>query len=78
MLEADALNRVSELDVDPEVVAVELELVALPEGPIRLDLKTERRDAAVDVERPMHVAIGMSVEIDHLRWLSERGSVVLD
>jgi hypothetical protein len=28
MLEADAIERIGELDVDPEVVAIELELVA--------------------------------------------------
>ena len=48
MLEADALDRVGELDVDAEVVRVELELVAGAVRMVAVDGHHQRGDVAVD------------------------------
>ena len=51
MLEADALQRVVQLDVDAEVVGIELELVAGPDAAVLVDVHRERRDRASKVSR---------------------------
>src|SRR5687768_9034199 len=76
MLEADAVQRVGELDVDAEVVAVELELVAGVERLVLGDVEREGRDRAVEGELPVVVAVGLGVEGDH--WVTlERSSARL-
>jgi hypothetical protein len=47
MLEADAVERVVQLDIHPEVVAVELELVARPDSAVFIDGQRDRGDGAV-------------------------------
>ncbi len=65
MLEADAIQRIVQLDVDAEVVAVQLELVAGGDALVLGDVERECRDGAVARELPVVVAVGMRFEIDH-------------
>ena len=65
MLEADALQRVGELDVDAEIVGVEFELVVVrPQAGVFLDVHRQRRDRAVEGELPVLVLIGRGFERD--------------
>ena len=66
MLEADAVQRVGELDVDAQVVAVELELVARRERLVLGDVERERGDRALAGEFPVVVAVGLGLEGDHV------------
>ena len=65
VLEAQPLDRVGELDVDADVVAVELQLV-VPEAPLGLDVHRQRRDVSVDREAPVHVVVGVGLEAQAL------------
>ena len=62
MLEADAVQRVGELDVDAEVVAVQLELVAWLERLVLGHVEVERGHRSVEGELPVVVAIGLGLE----------------
>ena len=53
VLEADALDRVGELDVDAEVVRVELERVAGDESAVLSHVEREARHVAVERELPV-------------------------
>ena len=53
VLEADALDRVGQLDVDAEVVRVQLEPVVGPEAGVFLHVHRERRDRPVERELPV-------------------------
>ena len=66
MLEADALYRVVQFDVDAEVVGVELELVAFADAAVLGDVQGQRGDGAVEGELPVPVAgrFGPVVDID--------------
>ena len=64
MLEAQPLDRVGELDVDAEIVGIELELVALEQRALLVDVHHQRGDVAVDRELPMAIARGLGLEID--------------
>ena len=64
VLEAQPLDRVGELDVDAEVVAVELELVARAQPAVVLDVHDQPGDGAVDRELPVVVAGGVGLEAD--------------
>ncbi|SRR5258708_2879880 len=48
MLEADAVERVVQLDVDAEVVAVELELIARHQPLVLIYIQSERGNRAVE------------------------------
>ena len=56
MLEADALNRISQLDVDAEVVRVQLELVVGREPAVLLHVHRQRRDRTVERQLPVAIA----------------------
>ena len=58
MLEAEALDRVGELDVDAEVVGVELQPVVRRQPGVFLHVHRQRRDRAVERELPVPVAVG--------------------
>src|SRR5437660_11736747 len=78
MLEANALQRIGELDIDAKVVRVELQLVAWLETPILVDAKCERRHRPVERQLPVRVAIRMGVVDDpafvlHCAIACERG-----
>jgi hypothetical protein len=66
LLEAQALDRVGQLHVDAEVVAVELERVARPPRLLFLDVHHELRDGAVDGEFPVEVTRGVALEVEGL------------
>src|SRR5690606_105755 len=53
-----------ELDVDAEVVGVELELVAVEQGGIRIDVHDEPGNRAVELEPPVPVARRLGLKID--------------
>src|SRR5690606_12927140 len=65
VLEAQPLDRVLQLEVDAEVVAVQLQLVARPERVGRVDLQREAGDGTVDPELPVPVAVRVGLELDH-------------
>ncbi len=60
--EAQALDRVGELDVDPEIVGVELERIAGNQSALFADVHRQRRDLALDVELPVTVAGWIGLE----------------
>src|SRR5680860_120303 len=64
VLEPQPLGRVVELDVDPEVVGVHLQLIARHEAAVRVHREGERRHVAVDLEAPVAVHVGRGVEGD--------------
>ena len=67
MLEAQPLHGIGKLDVDAEIVGIELELIALEQAAILVDIHGQRRDVAVDGELPMPVALRIGLEIDVCR-----------
>ena len=71
MLEAQPLHGVGQLDIDAEIVGIQLELIALEQAGILVDVHGQRRDVAVDVELPMPVARRIGLEIDVLRAACE-------
>src|ERR1700681_1278548 len=64
MLEAQPLHGVGEFDVDAEIVGIQLELIALEQPGILVDIHGQRRDIACDVELPVPVARRIGLEID--------------
>ena len=71
MLEAQALERVGELDVDAEIVGIELEQIALEQAAVLVDVHGQRGDVAIDRELPMLVAGRFGLEIDECRAACE-------
>jgi hypothetical protein len=65
MLEAQPLEGVVQLDVDPEVVGVELELVVLAQPALGIHLHGQSGDGRGDFEPPVAVAVGVAVESNH-------------
>src|SRR6185437_2335115 len=65
MLEADAVQRIVELDIDAEIIGIELELVAGLDAARLIDIEHQRRDIGRHVEPPMPIALGLRVERDH-------------
>ena len=63
VLEAKALHRVVELDVDPEVVGVELELVARIDAASLVDGEPQDRDRPIDLHGPVTVAVRPGPEV---------------
>ncbi len=61
MLEAQALHRVGELDIDAEVVGIELELGARKKAARGVDVEGEGGDRAVGREPPMAIARGVGL-----------------
>ena len=76
MLEAQPLDRVSELDIDAEVVGVELQLIALEQPALLVHVHGERGDLAVDRELPVPVARRIGLEIDPRLAVGELSSGV--
>ena len=64
VLEADAVQRIVELDVDAEVVGVELEFIAGLQPFVLVHVHRQRGGRAVYAHAPMGVAIGMRFECD--------------
>ena len=64
MLEAHALDDVGELDVDAEIVGIELELIAVEQAAVFIDVHEQGRDRAVIGDAPVAIARGIRLEID--------------
>ncbi len=64
MLEAQPFDRVGKLDVDAEIVGIELELVALEQAGLLIDVHHQRGDVAVEIQLPMPVPRRLGLEID--------------
>ena len=64
MLEAEALDRVVELDVHAQIVGVQLELVPRPEAAALVDVHRQRRHRPVEGELPVPVPRWLRPEID--------------
>ncbi len=71
MLEPNALERIGQLDVDAEVIGIELELVAFEQPALLVHVHGERRDGAVDGERPMAIARRLGRKIDPAQSIRE-------
>ena len=71
MLETQPLHRIREFDIDPEVVGIELELIAFEQPAILVDIHGQGGDLAVDVELPVPVARRLGLEIDGAGAISE-------
>src|SRR5262249_26138997 len=77
MLEAQALDRVGELDVDGEVVRVELELVAGPKRVIAIDRHHQRRDLAARGQPPVPIPARVRVKGRRIHGDRLSGNLVL-
>ena len=64
VFEADPVHGVVQLDIDPEVVAVQLELVAGAQAGIFVEIRDQRRHRSVEGEFPVPVAGGVGLVID--------------
>ena len=64
MLEAQPLHRVRQLDIDPEIVGIELQLGAGKQAAGGVDIEAQGRDGAVAGEAPMPVTAGLGRKID--------------
>ena len=62
MLEADAVDRVGQLDVDAEIVRVQLQAVIADEAAVLLHIHRQRRDGPVEGEPPVPIAIRRGLE----------------
>jgi hypothetical protein len=71
MLEAEPLRRVRQFDIDAKIVGIQLELIALEQPAILVDVHGQRRDLAIDVQLPMPVARRIGLKIDMPGTISE-------
>jgi len=71
MLEPQPLHRVGEFDVDPEVVGIQLQLIAFEQAAILVDVHGQGRDVAIDRELPVPVALRIGLKIDVFGATSE-------
>jgi hypothetical protein len=67
VLEADPVQRIGELDVDAEVVAVELELVAGADAGVFGDVERQARQRPFDAELPVPVVRRIGAVVDTVR-----------
>ena len=65
VLEADALNRIGQLDVDAEIVGIELQLVVGRETGVFTHVHRKRGDRAVERQFPVLVGLGACIKCDH-------------
>ncbi len=75
MLEAQPLHGIRQFDVDAEIVGIQLELIALEQAAILVDVHGERGDVALDVELPVPVARRIGLKIDIFRAACERADL---
>ena len=71
MLETQPLHGVSQFDVDAEVIGIQLELIALEQPAILVDVHRQRRDVACDVQLPVPVTRRIGLEVDVFRAACE-------
>src|SRR6185436_8291312 len=68
MFKPKTLNRISELDVDAEIVGIKLEPVVGGQTAILLDVHRQRRNSTIDVELPVPIPIRRCFEGDPRAW----------
>ncbi len=73
MLETHPLDDVRQLDIHTEIIGIELELIALEQAAILVDIHEERRHIAVILDTPVAVLVRRRAEIDH--FLGHEGSL---
>ena len=66
MLEAQPLHRIGEFDIDAEIIGIELELIALEQPAILIDVHGQRRNIARDIQLPMPIVRRIGLKIDVL------------
>ena len=76
VLKADAVDRVVQLDVHAQVIAVEFELVAGAQARVFVKVGAQRGHGAVERQLPMAVAAGLGLVI-HTGGRSHRGGEVI-
>src|SRR5688500_18537335 len=64
MLEADALNRIGELDVHSQIVRIELEPVVGAKAAILLHIHRQGRDGALEGQLPVAIPVRRRLEVD--------------
>jgi hypothetical protein len=64
VLEADALDRVVQLDVDAQVIAIELELVAGTQAGVLVEVGGELGHRTFEAQLPVAVLAGMGLVVD--------------
>src|SRR6185369_602547 len=64
VFEAQALNRIGELDIDAEVVRIQLEPVVGGNAAVLLDIHGEDRDRAVEIKFPVMITIRRGLKCD--------------
>ena len=64
MLEPQPLHGIGKLDVDAEIVGIELELIAVEQPGVLVDVHEELGDIAVEFQLPVAIARGLCLEID--------------
>ena len=62
--EADAVDGVVKLDIDPEVIRVKLELVAGTQAGVLIEVGKQRRHRPVEPELPVFVAGRLGLIVD--------------
>ena len=65
VFEADALNRIGQLDVDAEIIGIELQLVVGRETGVFAHVHRKRGDWAVERQFPVLVGLGACIKGDH-------------
>src|SRR5690606_31048137 len=73
MLEADAIERVVQLDVDAEVVAVELQLVSGLDAAVLGHVQMQPRDLSLDLQAPVTVLAGLRAIVDSRQGVVTHG-----
>ena len=73
MLEAHAVQRIAQFDVDAQVVAIELELVAGADAAVLGDVERQAGHGAFDVQLPVAVLGGVGPVIDAGRLRNQVG-----
>ena len=66
MLEAHPLNDVGQFDIDAEIVGIELELIALEQAAVLVDIHKDGCDGALVGDAPVPIFRGIGLEIDAL------------
>src|SRR5262245_30706790 len=65
MFESNALNSISQLDIDAEVIGVEFEFVAFIERFVFLDIHGKGGPSPVDIQFPVAILFRRRLKIDH-------------
>ncbi len=75
MFEAKPLHRVRQFDVDAEIVGIQLELIALEQAAVLVDVHRQRRDVACDIKLPVPVARRIGLKINMRGAVGENADI---